>query len=152
MFFRKFQNHIVFVDRISFKKLIIMMICIRCVYSQKKCRFFLLFKKCTKCIRIDKRCNSTISMINFFDIDKVLEKLKREKSKIETTWKVVIELVRIKFVKFKRFRQQKIFFKNREQKMFNKDLNDVKKLKRFEFLKTLNQIKIVLIVFFEWLF
>ena len=53
----------------------------------------------------------------------------------------------MKFVKFKRFRQQKKFFKNREQKMFDKNLNDVKKLKRLKFLKTLNQIEIVLIAF-----
>ena len=109
--------------------------------------FFSLFKKCAKCICVNKRCNSTISMINFFDIDKIFEKLKREKSKIETIWKIVIELVRIKLVKFKRFRQQKKFFKNREQKMFNKSLNNVKKLKRLKFLKILNQIEIALIVF-----
>ena len=83
MFFRRIQIRIVFVDRISFKKLIIIIIYVRCVQSYKKYRLFSLFKKCVKCIRVDKRYDFVISIVDFFDIDKILKKLKGEKLKIE---------------------------------------------------------------------
>ena len=61
-----------------------MIICVRCVRSQKKYCFSLLSQKCVEYICCNKRCNFAISIMNFLEIDKVLEKLKREKLKIET--------------------------------------------------------------------
>ena len=83
-----------------------------------------------------------MSIVNFSDIDKALEKLEREKLKIEAAWKAVNEIARAKLVKLKRFRQQKKFFKDREQKMFDKDLNDVEELKRLKSLKSLDHTEI----------
>ena len=148
MFFYKFHTRIVFVNCVAFKSVIAIIICFRCACAQKEYRLFFLFQKCSKCIRIDKQCDFAISIVNFSSINKILEKLKREKLKIETVWKVVNEIARAKLVKLKRFRQQKKFFKNREQKIFDKNLNNVKKLKRLKFLKSFNYVKIVFIVFF----
>ena len=74
-------------------------------------------------------------MIHFDDIDKAMKKLKREKLKIEIAWEIANELARSKLSKLKRLREQKRFLKEREQKMFDNALNDVKELKRLEKLK-----------------
>ena len=71
-------------------------------------------------------------MIHFDNIDKAMKKLKREKLKIEVAWKIANEFARSKLSKLKRFREQKRFLKEREQKMFNNALNDVKELKRLK--------------------
>ena len=83
MFFYKFYTRTVFVNCVVFKNVVAIIICFRCVRIQKKCRLFFLFQKCSKCIRTNKRCDFTISIVNFFDIDKVFEKLKRKKLKIK---------------------------------------------------------------------
>ena len=75
-------------------------------------------------------------MIHFDDIDKTMKKLKHEKLKIEVAWEIANELARSKLSKLKRLREQKRFLKEREQKMFNNALNDVKELKRLEELKS----------------
>ena len=59
------------------------MICFRCVRNQKNVVFFSLFKKCAKCIRIDKKCEFAMLKINFFDIDKIITKFEKKKLKIE---------------------------------------------------------------------
>ena len=69
-----------------------------------------------------------------------MKKLKREKLKIKITWKIANEFARSKLSKLKRFREQKHFFKKREQKMFNNIFNDVKKSKRFKKLKNVVEI------------
>ena len=107
------------------------MICFRCVRNQKKYRFF-LFKKCAKCIRVDKKYEFAIFKVNFFDIDKTITKLEKNKLKIEIIWEIANELTRSKQSKLKRFREQKRFLKEREQTMFNKSLNNVKQLKRLK--------------------
>ena len=85
-----------------------------------------------------------MSIINFSDIDKALEKLKREELKTEAVWEAVNEIARAKLVKLKRLRQQKKFFKDREQKMFDKDLNDVEELKRLKSLKNFDHTEVAL--------
>ena len=111
------------------------MFCTRCARDQKKCRLFSLSRKCERCVRIEKKCESSISLINFDDIDKAMNKLSREKTKIEIALKIASDLIRSKLFKLKRFREQKRFLKNREQKMFDKDFDDVKKLKRLKAIK-----------------
>ena len=83
MFFYRFHTRIVFVNCVVFKNIVAIIICFRCVRTQKECYFF-LFQKCLKCIRINKQCDFAISIINFFNINKTFEKLKRKKLKIET--------------------------------------------------------------------
>ena len=115
------------------------MSCFRCARAQKKYRLLFLSKNCVECIRIEKKCESNESIVYFARIDKALEKLNREKLKIETAWeaaneqtRVASEQARFKLVKLKRLRQQRRFLKEREQKMFDKGLDDVEKLKRLK--------------------
>ena len=82
---------------------------------------FSLSRKCEKCVRVEKKCESLISLINFDDIDKTMNKLNREETKIEIALKIANNLIRSKLFKLKRFREQKRFLKDREQKMFDKN-------------------------------
>ena len=83
MFLYRFYTRIVFVNRVVFKNVVAIIVCFRCVRAQKEYCLFFLFQKCLKCIRINKRCDFAMSVVNFFDIDKVFEKLKRKKLKIK---------------------------------------------------------------------
>ena len=83
MFFYRFHTCTVFINYVVFKNVIAIITCFRCIRAQKKCRLFSLFQKCLKYIRINKRYNFAMSIVNFSNIDKVFEKLKREKLKIE---------------------------------------------------------------------
>ena len=135
MFFFKSQARLVLVARVFKKKIDVMMFCTRCARDQKKCHLSFLSRKCEKCIRVEKKCEFTKSMIHFDNIDKTIKKLKREKLKIEVAWEIANELARSKLSKLKRLREQKCFLKEREQKMFDNALNDIKELKRLKELK-----------------
>ena len=76
-----------------------------------------------------------MSLINFDDIDKTINKLSREETKIEIVLKIASDLIRSKLFKLKRLREQKRFLKDREQKMFDKNFDDVKELKRLNTMK-----------------
>ena len=41
------------------------------------------FKKCDECIRFNKKCELSQSIVNFDSIDRAMKNLKREKLKIE---------------------------------------------------------------------
>ena len=77
MFFVKSQYCMNLYFHVSQKNLIIIMIYFRCVRNKKKCRFF-LFKKYTKYIRIDKKCEFTMITINFLNIDRIITKLEKK--------------------------------------------------------------------------
>ena len=112
-----------------------MMFCQRCALRQTKCRLSSLFKKCVECIRTKKKCESITSMINFDVIDRALTKLEKKKMKIKTIQLIATKQLRAFFVKLQRLRKQKRFLREKEQKMFDKKLFDVKKLKRLKNLK-----------------
>ena len=135
MSFISFQTRYTFIARISKKKIVVIMFCIRCARDQKKCRLFSLSRKYEKCVRVKKKCESSMSLINFDDIDKTINKLSREETKIEIALKIASDLMRLKLFKLKRFREQKRFSKEREQKMFDKNFDDVKKLKCLKAMK-----------------
>ena len=102
----------------------------------------------------DKKCESFVFVIDFSSIDRIMIKLKRAKLKTETVWKtileqsrLIIEIVRTKQVKLKRLRQQKKFFKQKEQKIFDMNLSNVKELKRLKNLKKTAEIERTFFVF-----
>ena len=74
--------------------------------------------------------------MNFDAIDHALTKLEEEEMKVKTTQLVATKQLRTSFVKLQRLKKQKRFLREKEQKMFNKEFFDVKKLKR---LKSLEQ-------------
>ena len=61
--------------------------------------------------------------------------MNREKIKIKIVLKIANDLIRSKLFKLKRFREQKRVLKKRERKMFDKNFDDVKKLKRLKTMK-----------------
>ena len=105
-----FDNY-TFVVRIFKKEIVVMIFCTRCARDSKKCRLSSLSRKCEKCVRVEKKYESSMSLINFDDIDKAMNKLSREKIKIEIALKIANDLIRSKLFKLKRFREQKRFFK-----------------------------------------
>ena len=127
-----------------------MMFCQRCVLRQLKCRLSFLFKKCAKCIRTRKKCESIISMVNFDAIDYALTKLEEKKMKMKATQLIATKQLRTSFVKLQRLKKQKRFFHEKKQKMFDKKLSNVKKLKRLKGLEqtiTLKQFFSIAICF-----
>ena len=71
------------IDRVNKKNVIAMIVCARCALRQKECRMSSFFKRCDECIRFNKKCEPSQSIINFDSIDRAMKKLKREKLKIE---------------------------------------------------------------------
>ena len=121
--------------RVKFKGVVTMMSCQRCALRQLKCRLSFLSKKCAKCIRTKKKCESIISMMNFDVINRVLTKLEKEKMKMKAIQMIATKQLRTFFVKLQRLKKQKRFLRERKQKMFDKKLFDVKKLKRLKGLE-----------------
>ena len=143
MFLHKTEINHILANRINFFcRVVAMIVCICYVAKQKQCRLFFFFRKCSKCVRSNKKCEFAISFVNFDVIDRTMTKLKREKLEIEATWEIALEqsrltneLIRIKLFKLKRLRQQKKFFKQKKQKLFDKSLSNVKELKYLKDLK-----------------
>ena len=74
--------------------------------------------------------------MNFDAIDRALAKLEKEKMKMKATQLIATKQLRVSFTKLQRLKKQKRFLREKKQKMFDKKLFDVKKLKR---LKSLEQ-------------
>ena len=110
--------------RVKFKGVVIMMSCQRCALRQTKCRLSSLFKKCVECIRTKKKCESIASMMNFDVIDRALAKLEEKEMKMKTTQLIATKQLRASFVKFQRFKKQKRFLREKEQKMFDKEFSN----------------------------
>ena len=52
----------------------------------------------------------------------------------------VVEQIRVLRIKFRRLRKQKKFLKNREKKLFDKNLFDVEKFERLKKFEKINEI------------
>ena len=118
--------------RVKSKGVVAMISCQRCALRQLKCRLSFLFKKCAKCIRTKKKCESTILMVNFDAIDRALAKLKEEEMKVKAIQLIATKQLRTSFAKLQRLKKQKRFLREKKQKMFDKKFFDVKELKRLK--------------------
>ena len=84
MFLRKIEINHILANRINlFCRVITMIVYIRYVAKQKQCHLSSFFRKCSECVRSNKKCEFAISFINFDVIDQTMTKLKREKFEIE---------------------------------------------------------------------
>ena len=70
-----------------------------------------------------------------------MSKLEKEELETEAAWESAVELAREKQSKLKRLRDQKRFLKEKEQKMFDKSLDDVEELERLEDLERASEIE-----------
>ena len=127
--------------RVKFKGVTTMMFCQRCVSRQLKCCLSSLFKKCAKCIRTRKRCESIVLVMNFDAIDRALAKLEEEELKMKAIQLIATKQLRTFFVKLQRLKKQKRFLREKEQKMFDKELSNVKELKRLKDLEQTTTLK-----------
>ena len=136
--------------RVKSKGVAIMMFCQRCALRQLKCRLSFLFKKCAKCIRTKKKCESIASMMNFDAINRALTKLEEKEMKTKAIQLIATKQLRTSFVKLQRLKKQKRFLREKKQKMFDKKLSNVKKLKRLKGLEqaiTLKQLLSIMTCF-----
>lgn len=111
----------------------------------------LLSKKYRECVRKGKACEPAEPIVNFSGIDKAMEKLEREELEAEAAIDAAHaqaaaanEVARVKQSKLRRIRQQRKFLKSREQKMFDKGLEDVEELERLEELEKSQEVGIAL--------
>ena len=82
-------------------------------------------------------------MVNFDAIDRALTKLEEEELKVEATQLAATKQLRTSFAKLQRLKKQKRFLREKEQKMFDKELSNVKELERLKGLEqatTLEQL------------
>ena len=121
--------------RVKSKGVTTMVSCQRCALRQLKCRLSFLFKKCAECIRTRKKCELVVLVVNFDAIDRALAKLEEKEMKVEATQLVATKQLRTSFVKLQRLKKQKRFLREKKQKMFDKELSNVKKLKRLKDLE-----------------
>ena len=121
--------------RVKSKSVTTMVACQRCALRQLKCRFSFLSQKCAECIRTRKKCESIASIVNFETIDRALAKLEEEEMKMKTIQLIATKQLRASFAKLQRLKKQKRFLREKEQKMFDKELFDVKELKRLKGLE-----------------
>ena len=91
--------------RVKFKNVVAMMSCQKCALRQTKCRLSFLFKKCVECIRTRKKCESIISMMNFYVIDRALAKLEKKEMKVKVIQLIVTKQLRASFVKLQRLKK-----------------------------------------------
>ena len=117
-------------SRITKNDIIIIMICFKYARAQKISFVVLVAEMRLMHLYWKKKCEFAKSTINFSSIDKIFEKLKREKLKTKIAWKVAVKFARIKQSKLKRLCQQKRFLKKREQKIFEKNCSTWKNWKK----------------------
>ena len=78
----KFNKRLV--DRIdSTCRVITMIVCVRYAVTQKQYRLSSLSQKCSKYVKRDKKYKSSVLVIGFNSIDRIMTKLKRTKLEIE---------------------------------------------------------------------
>ena len=116
----------------------------RCVAQQKECRLSFLFRKCSKCIYFDRKCEFAKLVINFDVIEKAMIKLKEEELRIKIAQIIIAKQFKIFQVRLQRLCKQKRFLRDKEQKLFDKNLFNVKKLKRLKNLKRITKMKKIL--------
>ena len=121
--------------RVQSKGVKVMVACQRCALRQLECRLSSLSQKYAECVRTGKKCEFVASMVNFDAIDRALAKLEEKEMKVEATQLVATKQLRVSFAKLQRLKKQKRFLREKEQKMFDKELFDVKELKRLEVLE-----------------
>ena len=100
--------------RVKSKGVVAMVSCQRCALRQLECRLSSLSKKCAKCIRTRKKCESITSMMNFDAIDRALAKLEEEKMKMKITQLIATKQLRAFSVKLQRLKKQKRFLHEKE--------------------------------------
>ena len=95
--------------------------------------------KCFACVLAATKCEIVENApLDFATIDRAMKRLKKKELKTKAVLDAAVEQIRISRAKLRRLRKQKKFLKNREKKLFDKNLSNVEE---FERLKELEKIK-----------
>ena len=149
MFFTQFHNRVSFSARIDQNGEIVMMFCRHCEKKGFEYKLFFLFSKCSRCVAVEKKCQTAESTsIDFSKLDRAMKRLKQEELNAEAAlnaaaeqFRIAAEQIRLSRTKLRRLQKQKKFFKNREKKLFDKNLSDVEKFERLKKFEKINEVQ-----------
>ena len=104
--------------------------------------------KYSRCVVAEKKCQIVESTsIDFFKFDRVIKRLKQKKLNAEVVlnvaveqFQIAIEQIQFSRTKLRRLQKQKKFLKNREKKLFDKNLSNVEKFERLKKFEKINEI------------
>ena len=150
MFFEQIVNRIALSARIAKSDDIAIMSCRRCESREWDCKLSFLFSKCSACVLAATKCEAAeIASLDFAIINRAMKRLKKKELKTKTIFDAAVEQICISRTKLRRLRKQKKFFKNREKKLFDKNLSNVEEFERLKELEKVKKIqRVVEIAFF----
>ena len=149
MFFTQFHNRVSLSARIDQNGEIVMMSCRRCEKKGLKCKLSSLSSKCSRCVAAEEKCQTVESTpTDFSKFDRAMKRLKQKELKAETIlnaaaeqFRIAAEQIRLSRAKLRRLQKQKKFLKNREKKLFDKNLSDVEEFERLKKLEKINEVQ-----------
>ena len=149
MFSTQFHNRVFFSARIDQNGEIAMMFCRRCEEKGLECKLFFLSSKCFRCVAVEEKCQAVESTSpDFSRLDRAMGRLEQEELKTEITlnaaveqFRIAAEQIRLSRAKLRRLQKQKKIFKNREKKLFDKNLSDVEEFERLKKLEKINEVQ-----------
>ena len=149
MSFTQFHNRVSLSARIDQNGEIVMMFCRRCEKKGLKCKLFFLFSKCSRCVAVEEKCQAVEpTSTDFSKLDRAMKRLEQKKLKTETIlnaaaeqFRIAVEQIRLSRIKLRRLQKQKKFLKNREKKLFDKNLSDVEEFERLKKLEKANEVQ-----------
>ena len=126
-----------------------MMFCRRCEGKGLECKLFFLSSKCFRCVAVGEKCQTAEpTPIDFSRLDRAMERLEQKELKAETILnaaaeqsRIAVEQIRLSRAKLRRLQKQKKFFKNREKKLFDKNLSDVEEFERLKKFEKANEVQ-----------
>ena len=126
-----------------------MMFCRRCEKKSFECKLSSLFSKCSRCVVAKKKCQVVESTsIDFSKFDRAIKRLKQKELNAETVlnaaveqFRIAVEQIRFSRAKLRCLQKQKKFFKNREKKLFDKNLSNVEEFERLKKFEKINEIQ-----------
>ena len=146
--FTQFHNRVFLSARIDQNGEIVMMSCRRCEEKGFECKLFFLFSKCSRCVAAEEKCQTVKpTPTDFSRFDRAIKRLEQEELNAETVLnaaaeqsRIAVEQIRLSRIKLRRLQKQKKFFKNREKKLFDKNLSNVEKFERLKKFEKINEI------------
>ncbi len=113
-----------FLERMSSERAV-MRLCEHCSRLQKKCRVDNEFDRCIECVRLDRKCDLTFSMMKWKRIktehDRVLDELLNAHKQMQEI-----------FARTTRLQNQFVFLKNKKQMMIERKFRNIVELEKNE--------------------
>ena len=149
MSFTQFHNRVSLSARIDQNGEIAMMSCRRCEEKGLKCKLSSLSSKCFRCVAAEEKCQTAEpTPTDFFRLDRAMKRLEQKELKAEIIlnaaaeqFRIAVEQIRLSRIKLRRLQKQKKFLKDREKKLFDKNLSDVEEFERLKKFEKTNEVQ-----------